>query len=172
MVFQLKTFQGVRYALFSYNRDGAPGGYADFDGITVREPNPRGLTRPIPFGSTITIATADAGRPLIVEGDSAFTVVDRGIGRIALWTAHGYVAVDTVGGTSRVVVRRTRPTDAETLQWIETPYGDLALLSLATHRYLRIDPASGRLSADHRGPEPDAADGAEFRWVTQPGRIR
>ncbi|MEN9938294.1 MAG: hypothetical protein RLZZ387_4873, partial [Chloroflexota bacterium] len=31
MIFQLKTFQGVRYALFHYNTGGAPGGFADFD---------------------------------------------------------------------------------------------------------------------------------------------
>lgn len=172
MVFQLKTFQGVRYALFNYNHDAAPGGYADFDAITVREPNPRGLTRPIPLGHTITISTADSGRSLIVSGDSAFRVVDRGLGRIALETAHGVVSIDTVGGASRVVVRQREPTDADTFQWIETPYGDLALLSIATHRYVRIDPAAGTLSADHPGPEPGRADGAQFFWAVLSGDAR
>ena len=54
MVFQLKTFQGIRYSLFHYNTGGAPGGYADFDKLTVDEPHPRGLTKPIPIGQTIT----------------------------------------------------------------------------------------------------------------------
>jgi beta-xylosidase len=167
MVFQLTTFQGVRYSLFHYNVGGAPGGYADFDAMTVHEPNPRGLTRPIPFGRTIAIATADFGKPLAIGGAAAFTVVDRGLGRVALQVAGGFVSVDTAGGASRVAVRRTDLTDAETFQWIETPYADLALLSLATHRYLRLDPATGALSADHPGPEPGRADGSQFQWVVR-----
>ena len=34
-VFQLTTFQGVRFALFNYNTGGAPGGQADFNCFTV-----------------------------------------------------------------------------------------------------------------------------------------
>jgi xylan 1,4-beta-xylosidase len=163
-VFQLKTFQGVRYSLFHFNTLGAPGGWADFDALTVREPNPRGLTRPIPVGRTIAIATAVEGTPLSVEGRSAFRVVDRRLGRIALHTASGYVSVESAGGGSPVTLRRGAPGDAETFQWIETPYGDLALLSLLTHRYLRVNPATRALSADHPGPEPGRADGAQFSW--------
>jgi xylan 1,4-beta-xylosidase len=44
MIFQLKTFQGVRYSLFHYHT-GAGGGYADFDKLTVDEPHPRGLMK-------------------------------------------------------------------------------------------------------------------------------
>ena len=29
---------------------------------------------------------------------------------------------------------------AQTFQWMETPTGELALMSLATNRFLRIDP--------------------------------
>jgi hypothetical protein len=165
MVFQLKTFQGVRYSLFHYNLLGAPGGHADFDAMTVREPEPRGITRPIPLGRTIAISTAVEGAPLRVGGEPAFQVVDRGLGRVALRTPSGYVSVDTAGPTGRVTLRRGTPADAETFQWIETPYGDLALLSLATHRYLRIDPSTGTLSADHPGPEPGRDDGAQFAWT-------
>jgi hypothetical protein len=46
----------------------------------------------------------------------------------------------------------------------QTPYGDVALLSLATHRYLRVDAARGVVSADHPGLEPGRVDGAQFRW--------
>ena len=53
MAFQLKTFQGVRFALFHYNEEGARGGVADVDLMRVDEPNPRGLMQPIPFGRTI-----------------------------------------------------------------------------------------------------------------------
>lgn len=164
MVFQLTTFQGVRYSLFHYNLLGAPGGYADFDAFTVREPNPRGLTRPIPVGRSIALSTAGSAVPLRVRGTSSFEVVDRQLGRVALRTPAGYVSVDTTGSTSRVGLRRGTPGDAETFQWIETPYGDLALLSLATHRYLRIEPGSGTITADHPGPEPGRRDGSVFIW--------
>ena len=53
LVFQLMTFQGVRYSLFAF---GSGGGFADFDAIDVREPNPRALTTPIPYGRPIELA--------------------------------------------------------------------------------------------------------------------
>jgi xylan 1,4-beta-xylosidase len=51
------TFQGVRYALFSFQRGSAEAGYADFDSIEVYEPAPRAITRPIPYGQHITLTT-------------------------------------------------------------------------------------------------------------------
>ena len=181
MVFQLTTFQGVRYALFSFNTSGAPGGWADFDAFAVREPHPRGLTRPIPVGHTIVFVTAGGTSELEVLGDSVrgltpsgrgrpapraarFRVVDRGLGRVALRNAAGFLAVDTVSGSSRVVVAKEQPTDAETFQWIETPYGEVVLLSLVTHRYLRMDPNGGAVRADSPGPPPDLLNGVTFHW--------
>jgi beta-xylosidase len=164
MVFQLTTFQGVRYALFHYNTGGAPGGYADFDAMRVREPSPRGLTRPIPTGRAIVLTIAGSAAPVAVGTTSAFVVVDRGRGRVALRTTDGFLSVATKGEASRVIVRRGDPGDAETFQWVETLYGDVAFLSLTTHRYLRLDAARGVLSADHPGLEPGRADGAQFRW--------
>jgi beta-xylosidase len=181
MVFQLTTFQGVRYSLFHYNDGGAPGGYADFDAMTERESDPRGLMTPIPVGRAITLAAVADGAALVADADSLrgvrtsggrasraasrFLVVDRGLGRVALRTATGFVRVDTAGGASRVVVQAGEPSDAETFQWIETPYGDLVLLSLVTHRYLRVDPGSSAVAADSPGPVPDRADGITFRWT-------
>ena len=164
MVFQLVTFQGVRYALFHYNTAGSPGGYADFDAITVREPAPRGLTRPIPVGRTITLALAARNVPVTIRGDTAFRVVDRGLGRVAFRVRAGILSVAPNGDTIGVSARQGRLGTAETFQWIETLYGDVALLSLATHRYLRIDTATGAVSADHPGPEPGRGDGTQFRW--------
>jgi hypothetical protein len=46
---------------------------------------------------------------------------------------------------------------------METLYGDLMLMSLATHRYLRLEP-DGRVSSDSRGAEPDPNDGTTLRW--------
>ena len=53
LVFQLTTFQGVRYALFNFNATGVRGGVADFDSFEVAQPNPRGLMRPIPYGEFV-----------------------------------------------------------------------------------------------------------------------
>ena len=46
---------------------------------------------------------------------------------------------------------------------METLYGDLVLMSLATHRYLRLE-QDGRVTSDSRGPEPDPSDGTALRW--------
>jgi beta-xylosidase len=151
-IFQLKTFQGVRYALFQYNTRGAAGGFADFDAMRVVEPHPRGLTRPIPGGRTIAL------------GATRYTVVDRGLGRVALRTGGRYLSVTPrTDSTSTVGLREGAPGDGETFQWIETPYGDLTLMALSTHRYLRLEP-DGRLTSDSRGPEGDPADGTALRW--------
>jgi hypothetical protein len=50
---------------------------------------------------------------------------------------------------------------------METLYGDLMLMSLATHRYLRLEP-DGRISSDSRGAEPDPNDGTALRWRLAP----
>jgi len=167
--FQLKTFQGVRYALFHYNTGGKPGGYADFNGLVVNEPRPRGLTRPIPVGQSIVFADIATGNVLaardgklqaVPSNGTAFRVVDRGRGRIALRAPDGkYVSV---GG--EVVLKTGQPGDAETFQWVDLQRGDTMLLSLATHRYLVAPPAGGPVAADHAGPSPDRKDGSGFSW--------
>lgn len=160
MVYQLKTFQGVRFALFHYSTGDAPGGHADFAGFTLDEPYPRGLTQPIPHGTTIAL-TSIGGPALSVEGETRFRVVDRGLGRVALQASGGRSVSVTPEG--RVTLRAGAPGDAATFQWIETPQRDLTLLSLATHRYLRIDPEGGAVSADHPGPRRGRPDGSRFR---------
>lgn len=181
MIFQLKTFQGVRYSLFHYQSGAGEGGYADFDRLTVDEPHPRGLMRPIPFGKKITLSVFGDGSVLVMKNDklstvlagvpasdklaggaaAQFKVVDRGLGRVALQQGSKFVSV-MAGG--EVILRSGRPSDSETFQWTETPYGDLILLSLATHRHLRVEPASGVITADHPGPQPDRKDGSCFTW--------
>ena len=164
MAFQLKTFQGVRFALFHYNAGDSPGGVADFDLMRVDEPNPRGLMHPIPTGRTITLTAAGRDSRFAIEGAERFTVLDRGLGRVALRSGTKYISVaratDSIGTVS---LRAGTPRDAETFQWMETMYGDLVLMSLATHRYLRLE-ADGRVTADSAGPEPDPNDGTALRW--------
>jgi len=173
LYYQLKTFQGVRYALFSYSTGGATGGFADFDSFTVEEPHPRGLFRPIPAGKAITL-TVHGGKAALMSKDGAlaagavavrFTVVDRGLGRVALRLDDGRCATVEAGGAKVGFGSAAEAVDpASTFQWIENPYGDLVLLSLATHRYLRADPSTGAISADHPGPLPDRQDGSCFDW--------
>jgi beta-xylosidase len=134
-VFQLKTFQGVRFALFHYNTGGTPGGVADFDAMSVDEPNPRGLMRPIPAGRSVTLQAAGRDLPVTIDGQRQFTVVDRTLGRVALRAGGRYVSVSrTSDTTSTVSLRGGAPGENETFQWMETFYGDIMLMSLATNR--------------------------------------
>jgi hypothetical protein len=164
MAFQLKTFQGVRFALFHYNSVGVRGGVADFDFMRVDEPNPRGLMQPIPFDKTIALRAAGRDTPFAVDGQRRFTVVDRGLGRVSLRAGNRFLSVTPLSdSTSTLALRAGAPSDGETFQWMETMYGDLMLMSLATHRYLRLEP-DGQVSSDSRGAEPDPNDGTALRW--------
>jgi beta-xylosidase len=175
--FQLKTFQGVRYALFHYNTGGSPGGQADFNAFVVHEPRPRGLTKPIPVGKRIAFSDLSNGNALAVvdgqvrsvAGDAGvIQVIDRGRGRIALRTAKGqFVSVAGSGKAGDVVVKSGKPGNAETFQWVDLQRGDTLLLSLATHRYLVAPKAAGAVAADHPGPSPDRRDGSCFTWKTK-----
>jgi hypothetical protein len=158
MVFQLTTFQGVRYALFNYNQEGRTGGHADFDSIDVYQPNPHGLMRAIPYGQRIRLAEWKTGAAF---QSAPVAVKDMGLGRVALQSGAAWVSVDAQGG---VALRKGRPGIGESFQWIETPTGELVLMSLATNRFLRMDPATHALRADSPGPLPDGSDGVRFTW--------
>ncbi len=170
MVFQGRTFQGVRYGLFHFNSGSSPGGVADFDSLEVAEPNPHGLIRPIPYGQSISVAAHGRNGVLVGQGErlakqekgaSLFKVVDGGLGRVSFGMGTRFVSVQS---PQQVVMRRGRPGDAETFQWIETPTGELVLMSLSTKRFLRIDPGTGLISADSPGPKSDNSDGDRFDW--------
>ncbi|WP_224702678.1 glycoside hydrolase family 43 protein [Devosia aquimaris] len=168
MTFQLKTFQGIRYALFAYNGAGQPGGHADFDSFTLDEPHPRGLMQPIPAGASGTLVLArDTGVGLAVDVGTVvggppmtLTVEEVALGRVILRHADGPLSV-TAGG---VVSVGGLPGSATEFQWVETPTGELILMSLATHRYLRIHD-DGMVRADSPGPRPDGLDGVRFRFI-------
>jgi xylan 1,4-beta-xylosidase len=169
MVFQLTTFQGVRYALFDYNRMGVPGGVADFDAFNVSQPQPHGLMRAVPFGRKVVLKTfgtevglAATQNALAVGKPTAFEIIDMGWGRVSLKSGDRLL---TVGATGSAELKNVKPDQSTTLQWIETPTGELILLSLATNRYLRIDPQSHQVLADSTGPLPDASDGVRFAWT-------
>ena len=112
----------------------------------------------------------------IALGGSRYTVVGRGLGRVALRSGARYLSVTPqTDSTSTVGLRAGTPGDGETFQWIETPYGDLTLMSLATHRYLRLE-RDGAVTGDGLGAEPDPADPVLLRWEMaaggQAGRVR
>jgi beta-xylosidase len=166
------TFQGVRYALFSFHRGNGETGFADFDSIQIQEPNPHGITRPIPYGQPIelsahghqlefTLSTDGSSLRARRQSPSAYMVVDRGLGRVALQKGQEFVSVASDGSVS---MKRGTPEIAETFQWIETFTGELTLMSLTTHRYLRIDFDTGALWADSPGPEPNGPEGVRFDW--------
>jgi len=177
MPYQLKTFQGIRYSLFHYNTAGEPGGAADFAQFTVDEPRARGLTKPIPYGQSITLASKGSGAVLAVKDGvvqvvskrataAEFKVVDRDLGRVALEApGGGYVSVSGTGKASEITIRNGEPGDAETFQWVDMQRDDLMLLSLATHRFLTAgEEAPGQAAANAPGTRPDRLDGACLKW--------
>jgi beta-xylosidase len=183
MAYQLKTFQGVRFALFNYNVKGAEGGTAAFDRFDVDEPRPCGLTKPIPYGEMVTFMNlADSTvlvnwnnflRPvpmshqLARSAASRFTVIDKSTGRIALQSelGGGFVTVTGNGKMSEVRIQGDDAGNASAFQWQDMMRGDLMLMSLRTHRYLSVDPYAGSLcSADSPGCRPDRRDGSCFVW--------
>ncbi len=183
MVFQLRTFQGVRFALFNYHTGSEEGGYADFNDFVAYEPRPRGLTRPIPCGQIITLTSlADStvlvnwknfvrpvshDSPFARENASHFRVLDRGNGRVALQSVvdNGYVTVTGSGEMAEVRIERTEKGEASVFQWQDMLLGDLMLMSLSTHKYLFADPfAESLCSADSPGARPDRKDGSCFVW--------
>lgn len=183
MTFQLRTFQGVRPALFSFNTLGAPGGYADFDNFRVEEPRARGVERVIPLGKTITLSSGADGSVLVADGrngtlvnvagapggiapeEARFRVIDMGRGRVALQAGNGKF-VSAAGETA--IIRDPvdhKPGEAESFQWVNLMRGDTMLLSLTNHRYLATQPGiHGTVTVSATGPNPARRGGAEFRW--------
>ena len=184
MTFQLRTFQGVRPALFYYNTSDQPGGYVDFDNYTVQEPRARGIEREIPMGKTIVLTSgadgsllaadtqnnalvniaADPNNPAIPQ-DAKFQVIDVGLGRVALKAVNGKVVSASADGAVLKDLAGAKPGDAESFQWVNLMRGDTMLMSLKNHRYLATKPNSpGPVTVSATGPRPDRKDGACFKW--------
>lgn len=187
MVFQLRTFQGVRYTLFNYNSMRINGGYADFNNFIVTEPRPYGLTKPIPYNQIITLTSladstimvnwkhtmrpVDRKNPMAQKATAQFRVLERGKGRIALQSVidDGFVTVKGLGIMAEVRIEKQENGNASLFQWQDMLQGDLMLMSLYTNRYLFADPfARSLLSADSPGTSPDRKDGSCFVWQLAP----
>ncbi|MGC4074894.1 MAG: glycoside hydrolase 43 family protein [Nibricoccus sp.] len=180
--YQLKTFQGVRYALFAYNAAGREGGAADFLDFQVDEPL-ADRSKNIPLGKIISLTNLSNGSIVWAnphgmlhsaqpgsqqaEGKSArFRVHDRGQGRVALEALDGTGFLTVVGAGLAADVRPLRGESAGSLfQWQDMLRGQCMLLSLKTHRFVGIDPVTGEpYAADWEGARPDRKDGTVFSW--------
>jgi len=161
----LKTFQGVRYALFHYNTGGSPGGQADFDNFTVDEPRPRGLTRPIqsPAHRFEDLANGTCWRwwTKRLHWSQAFQRhSSRGpwTGAIALQTNSGSTFPSQQAGIGMTLRSRVTPRPSN---------GSICsvahVAAIFGHASLVVVPKSpGPASADHPGPAPDRKDGFLF----------
>jgi xylan 1,4-beta-xylosidase len=188
--YQLKTFQGVRYALFAFNDKGRSGGQADFDSFSLDEPF-ADRSGNLPIGKMVTmrnLATdqlvwasphgmlhgATTGSPQALAGGVRFRVHDREQGRVALESADGRGFVTVVGEGLSADVRLMPSESLDSLfQWQDLLGNEFMLLSLRTNRYLGVDPGTGEpYAADWPGAAADRLNGTVFRWhqVTPPRR--
>lgn len=180
--YQLKTFQGSRYALFAYNTDGKEGGYADFEEFKVNEPL-ADRSKNIPVGKTITLT--NLGTNLLVwanphgmmhsQGKGSreangkgvqFKVHDRGKGRVALEALNGTGFLTVVGiGISGDVRMLKEESEASLFQWQDMLRGQCMLLSLKTNRFVGLSPGTSEpYGADFTGTLPNRKDGTVFEW--------
>lgn len=180
--YQMKTFQGVRYALFAFNTEGKEGGYAEFDNFRVEEPL-SDRSQNLPVGKVITLTnTANnsmiwtSPRSILVNANTAnkefdvkscqFRVHDRGRGRIALEALDGSGFVTVVGEGLSGDVRMQKEEGAGSLfVWQDMLRNQCMLLSLKTNRYVGLNPLTGEpYAADWPGTNTSRNDGTVFNW--------
>lgn len=187
--YQLCTFQGSRTALFSFNKKGDKGGFAEFDNFTVVEPD-ADRSNNIPYGKTIRIINLATNRPMFamphgllhdtepVRGtpteaerlkssnkETLFQIVDRGNGKVSLKCADGrYVFVQGTGIAGDVRLTKDE-SKAEEFMWQDYLNNEFMLMSTRTHTYIGKSPTTGSpYSMDFKGADPARKNGAVFRW--------
>ncbi len=181
--FQLKTFQGVRYALFAFNAAGHEGGVAEFSTFRVAEPL-ADRSGNLPVGKVIALTNLANGSAVWANGNGMlhwaapdsreaagasahFRVHDHGRGRVSLeaMDGSGFVTVEGIGLSGDVRLSK-KESDDSLFQWQDMLRGQCMLLSLKTHRYVGIDALTGGpYSADSPGARPDRKDGAVLAWT-------
>ena len=159
----------------AFSRPGR-GGFADFDAIEVREPNPRGLTRPIPYGRDDRAGDAWAVRNALDRRTPAMRCGRR---RGAGHAVHGgrpragtrgaaLGARPRLGRARRTAVARARhagrcrdvPVDRDVHRRADPAVAcDASLCPAGRRRPARSAPTAA-------GPHPNGRDGV--RWVWQP----
>lgn len=182
--YQLKTFQGTRYALYAFREGEGRGGYAEFDNFVVDEPM-ADRSANLPTGHLIRLENkADGSRVWanphgmlhsVQRGSreyggqgTLFRVHDRGRGRVALEAMNGtgFVTVTGAGLSADVRLFADERGEASQFLWQDMLRGDCMLLSPVTQRYVALDPGTGApYSADCAGCRPDRLDGSVFTFT-------
>lgn len=178
-LYQLKTFQGVRVALYAFNKKEVNGGVADFDDFKVEEPM-ADRTVNLPIGKTIRFFNLADGSLMDATGHGLmhssgnrkdmrnqvkFVVEDRGKGKIALKTADGRYVYIAGAGLSGDVRLTSDSSKAEEFLWQDMLYNRCMLLSLKTQRYVGKNPVDGSpYSADFQGADAGMKNGCVFSW--------
>lgn len=180
--YQLKTFQGSRYALFAYNRNGKNGGYAEFNDFELIEPM-ADRSENIPTDKIITLTnlateaavwanphgmmhSTNKGSKEYNSLGCQFRVHDRGKGQVVLEALNGTGFLTVVGiGISGDVRLMKEESEASLFQWQDMLRNQCMLLSLKTNRYIGLIPATGQpYSANFSGTLPNRKDGTVFTW--------
>ena len=177
--YQLKTFQGVRVALYAFNKKEVNGGVADFDDFKVEEPM-ADRTANLPIGKTVRFFNLADGNLMNatrhgvmhnswnkkdMSNQVKFVVEARGQGKVALKTADGryvYIAGAGLSGDVRLTADAGK---AEEFVWQDMLYNHCMLLSLKTQRYVGKHPKDGSpYSADFQGADAGMKNGCVFSW--------
>ena len=177
--YQLKTFQGVRVALYAFNKKNVNGGVADFDAFKVEEPM-ADRTANLPIGKTVRFfnladgSLMDATRHGLMHSSGnrknmsngvKFVVEDRGQGKIVLKTADGRYVYIAGAGLSGDVRLTSDASKAEEFVWQDMLYNHCMLLSLKMQRYVGKHTADGSpYSADFQGADAGMKNGCVFAW--------
>ncbi len=177
--YQLKTFQGVRVALYAFNKNEVNGGVADFDDFKVEEPM-ADRTANLPIGKKVRFFNLadgnlmDATRHGVMHNswnkedkrdEVVFEIVDAGKGKVNLKTADGRYVYIAGAGLSGDVRLTTDATKAEEFVWQDMLYNRCMLLSLKTQRYVGKHPTDGSpYSADFQGADAGMRNGCVFQW--------
>ncbi len=180
--YQMRTFQGVRTALFAYNKLKVNGGgYADFDDFIVDEPM-ADRSGNIPYGKTIKIFNLADNSPAYAmphgmlhstwqgsndsNGSHAlFVVIDKGNGKVNLQCADGrylYIAGIGMSGDVRFTTDKNQ---AEDFVWQDMLGNQFMLLSMKTQHYLCKHPDDGSpYSVDCQGADADRRNGCVLKY--------
>lgn len=180
--YQLKTFQGTRFALFAFNTKGRQGGYAGFRHFKIKEPL-ADRSMDVPVNKIITLANLADGRyvwanphGMLCPGsrslqnghDSAylFRVLDRGKGKVVLQALNGtgFITVNGLGLSADVRLMKNETVNS-LFMWQDMLRSQCMLLSLKTNRYIGLNPRTGELyAANWLGTLPGRKDGTVFSW--------
>ena len=177
--YQLKTFQGVRVALYAFNKNEQNGGLADFDDFMVEEPM-ADRTANLPIGKIVRFfnladgnlmnATKhglmhDSWNKKDMSQQVQFFVEDRGQGKVALKCADGRYVYIAGAGLSGDVRLTTDATQAEEFVWQDMLYNRCMLLSMKTQRYVGKHALDGSpYSAYFQGADAGMKNGCVFTW--------